>query len=268
MELKVYDITNKEIGKQKMPSQFSEAIRLDLIKRTVEAIQSHRRQRYGADPMAGKRAAATLSRRRRKYKGSYGKGISRVPRKTLMRRGEQMIWVGAFAPGTVKGRRAHPPKAERGFSQKINDKERRKAIRSALAATIDKKIVEKRGHKIPAHYPFILATDFENVSKTKDVAKALNDLGLAEDLARGSRKHVRAGKGTMRGRRYQKAKGPLLVVSDTCKALTAAKSIPGVDIVKVGRINAELLAPGSHAGRLTIFTQAALEKLTKDKLFM
>ena len=105
-----------------------------------------------------------------------------------------MIFVGAFAPGTVKGRRAFPPTSERIFAQKINDKERKKAIRSALAATLDKKTVQERGHKIPANYPFIIANEFENLAKTKDWLKTLTALGLEEDLQRGGERHARAGK--------------------------------------------------------------------------
>ncbi len=268
MEIKILSADNKEAGKQKMPVQFEELIRPDLIKRAVEAIQGNKRQQYGSDPRAGKKAAARLSRRRRDYKGAYGKGLSRVPRKTLTRRGMQMIFVGAFAPGTVKGRRAFPPTSERIFAQKINDKERKKAIRSALTATMDKKIVEQRGHKVPANYPFILTTDFEKISKAKDIVKALSTLGLDAEMERGSEKNIRAGKGKMRGRRYKKAKGPLLVVGENCSALKAAQNVPGIDIVEVSRVNAELLAPGTHPGRLTLFTQSAIQKLDKEKLFM
>ncbi|MBW2970204.1 50S ribosomal protein L4 [Candidatus Woesearchaeota archaeon] len=267
MELKIIDKTNKEAGKQKLPAQFQEEIRPDLIKRAAEAVQSHKRQSYGADPRAGKKQAAKLSRRRRKYKGAYGKGISRMPRKTLTRRGMQMIWVGAFAPGNVGGRRAFPPTSQHNLAQKINDKERKKAIRSALAATLDKETVKQRGHKAPQNYPFIISTDIEKIEKTSELLKILETIGLKEELQRNKRK-VRAGKGTMRGRKYKRAKGPLIVVSENCSALKAAKSIPGIDATEITKINAELLAPGTHAGRLTLFTQAAIQKLDKEKLFI
>lgn len=268
MELKIYNAENKEVGKHKLPPQFSELVRPDLIKRAVEAIQNNNRQQYGASLEAGKRPSVTLSRRRRKYKGSYGKGIARIPRKTMVRRGMQMIWVGAFSPGTVGGRRAHPAKPARVFGHKLNTKERRKAIRSALAATMNKDIVQQRGHKTPDTYPFLISTDFEKTQKTKDIFTALKTLGLEQDLERGGKKKIRPGKGTMRGRPYKRSKGPLLIVSGNCAALKAAKNIPGVDIIDINHVNTEHLAPGTHAGRLTLFTQAAIEKLEKDKLFM
>lgn len=268
MEISVKDLESKDAGKVKLPSQFEELYRPDLIKRAVEAIWSHDRQPYGADPRAGKRHSAELSKRRRKYRGSYGKGIARIPRKIHTRRGMQMIWVGAFAPMTVGGRRAHPPKAEKIWARKINDKERLKALRSAIAATVDKNIVADRGHRVPDGYPFVLSDDFENVKKTKQVLESLLKLGLKDELARASVKNVRAGKGKGRGRRYKRAKGPLVVVSKECDASKSLRNIPGVDVVEVSNINAKLLAPGCHPGRLTLFTKGAIDRLDNERLFL
>jgi len=268
MELKIISIENKEIGKKKLPEQFKEGVRPDLIKRAVLAIQSHKRQPFGTDPEAGKKASAELSRRRRKYRGSYGYGISRVPRKILSRRGTRFNWVGAVAPGTVGGRAAHPPKAEKILSKKINKKERKKAIRSALAATLDKNLVAKRGHMVPANYPIILESRIESISKTKELKKIFESLELKAEIERTSKKKVRAGKGKARGRKYKKKVGPLLIVSKTCNLEKSAKNIPGVQTILVNKLNAELLAPGTIPGRLTLFTEAAVDKLEKEKLFM
>ncbi len=267
MEVKIVSLENKEVGKQKLPDQFSEAVRPDLIKRAVIAIEANERQQYGADPLAGKRYAADLSRRRRKYKGAYGKGISRVPRKTMSRRGSQMNWVGAFAPGTVGGRRAFPPSSSHIFAQDINDKERKKAICSALAATMQKDVVAARGHKVPEAFPFIVVDDFEKLKKTSDVVSALKKFGFEAELERADERKVRAGKGTMRGRRYKRPVGPLFVVSGKCDAAKAAKNVPGCDIIDIAQVNAKLLAPGTVPGRLTIFTKSAIEKMAKEKLF-
>ena len=132
MKIKIVDQEKKETGSKDLPKQFSEPIRKDLIKRAVAVLQANRRQRYGAKPEAGKRPSASLSKRRRKYRGSYGLGISRVPRKILSRRGTRFNWVAAFIPGAVGGRRAHPPKASKLWEQKINKKENRKAISEQL----------------------------------------------------------------------------------------------------------------------------------------
>ena len=267
MQLKILS-TKGESGSAKLPVKFEEPVRKDLIARAVQSLQSNRRQPYGADYMAGKRGSVKLSRRRRKYKGAYGKGISRVPRKTLSRNGTQMHWVGAEAPGMVGGRRAHPPKVEKDWSLKINNKERRKAIRSAMSATVQKELVQLRGHKIPQNYPFVIDSSIEKLNKTNEVQETLEKLGFAEELQRTSNPKIRAGKGKNRGRPYEKKRGLLLVVGGVCELLKSAKNIEGVDVVEVKKVNVELLAPGTNAGRATLFTQNAITQLEKEKLFM
>ena len=265
--MNLINLEGKKIKELNLPRQFYEEYHPNLIWRSVITIQANKRQPYGADPEAGKKSSAKLSRRRRDYKTAYGHGISRVPRKILWKRGSQFGWVGAFAPGTVGGRKAHPPKASKILIKKINKKENRKAIRSALSATINKELVIKRNHKLPSIYPLAIENNFENLSKTKEVIKILHNLGLKDELARLRRK-IRAGKGKLRGRKYKHNIGPLIVVSDNCKLMKAGRNIIGLDIVKVNNLNTELLAPGTQAGRLTIFTEKALEKLEKDNLFI
>lgn len=267
MELEIRSTTNTAKGKKKLPTQFTELVRPDLVKRAVEVVQSNKRQPYGANPDAGMRHSAELSRRRSNYRGAYGFGISRVQRKILMRRGRRMYWVGAVVPGTVGGRRAHPPKADKKWNRKINTKERRKAIRSALAAVMHDGIVAERGHQLPKGYPFLVEQKLESIKTTKEAKQALEKLGFGEELARAARKKVRRGKGKARNRRYKRKTGLLLVVSDECPLSRAARNIPGVDIVPVHRLNAELLAPGSQIGRITLFTEAAVDRLDKEGLF-
>jgi len=267
MKLEILGISKDKTGEISLPSQFNEDIRPDLIKRAVLALQSARRKAYGTAPEAGKRSSSTLSKRRRRYRGSYGFGISRTPRKILSRRGRRMFWVGAFAPNTVGGRRAHPPKSEKILEKKINKKERRKAIRSAISATIISDIVKERGHIVPETYPFVLDKKFEELAKTKEVTDALNKLGFEKELARAGIKKIRAGKGKSRGRKYLTKKGPLIVIAGNSKLAKAAANIPGVDIVMVKELNAELLAPGAVPGRLTLWTKSAIEALEKENLF-
>jgi len=188
MKLKILNVNKTEVGSKDLPKQFEEDVRKDLIKRAFLVSQSAKRQPYGASPEAGKRSSAELSRRRRKYRGSYGLGISRVPRKILSRRGTRMVWVGAFAPGTVGGRRAHPPKSSKIWEEKINKKERRKAVRSALSATLNLDLVKARGHKLPATYPFIIKDDICIIKQTKLLSETLSKIGFQEELERTRKK--------------------------------------------------------------------------------
>lgn len=175
---------------------------------------------------------------------------------------------GTFSSQTVGGRRAHPPKAEKVWQRFINIKENRKAIRSALAATVLKEVVVKRGHKVPAEYPFIVDGNVEAVGKTSDVEKLLQTLGFGLELERSAEKRVRAGLGKRRGRRYQRKKGVLVIVSSNCPLLKAGRNIAGVDVVTVNSLNAELLAPGAMPGRVALWTEKAVDELAAKKLYL
>lgn len=267
MKLNILDTSKSKVGEINLPEQFGEAVRADLAKRVFLALQSNKRQSYGAMKRAGIRASSTLSKRRRRYRGSYGLGISRTPRKILSRRGTRMFWVGAFSPNTVGGRRAHPPKAEKCLQKKVNKKERRKAIRIGISATVISDLVKKRGHIIPQNYPFVLDNKFEDLSKTKEVINALRAFGLENELERVDKKSVRAGRGKSRGRKYKTKKGPLIVVSKESNIIKAASNIPGVEVVNVKNLNVKLLG-GEIPGRLTLWTASAIETLEKEKLFL
>jgi large subunit ribosomal protein L4e len=187
-----------------------------------------------------------------------GLGISRMPR--LKERGQR----AAFAPGTVGGRSAHPPEAKKNIRKKLPKKEMRLAIRSAVAATGSKEDVASRGHMVDdvPDFPLVVVDEIQALKKTKDIEEALLNLGVWADIFRvkDSRK-IRAGKGKMRGRKMKQAVGPLLVITKNEGISEAARNLPGLDVVSVESLNAEVLAPGTHSGRLTVWTNSAFEKL-------
>lgn len=250
--VKIFNLEGKAVGKIALPSVFATPLRPDVIKRAVLAIQSNRRQPQGRDPMAGKKTTA-------ESRGT-GSGQSRVPRRHT---GDGRA---AFAPGTVGGRQGHPPTAKKRITKKISKKEKKLALFSAIAATASKDIVAKRGHKIEdvPQIPLVVVPELESLTKTKEAEEALIRLGVLSELfrAKSSRK-VRAGKGKSRGRKMKKAVGPLIVVADSKGIIEAAGNIPGVDVVAVKNLNPEMLAPGTHAGRLTIWTSNAIVKLNE-----
>ena len=260
-------LEGKKLKSVELPKQFTEDHRPDLIKRAHHAFESHNQQPYGAFYDAGKRQSADLPRRRKKFGSPYGRGVSRVPRKSTWRRGTQFGWTGAVAPGTVGGRRAHPPKAEKVLANKLNIKERRKALRSALAMSCDDSIVKERGHLFTQFTPVVDAK-IEALTKTKDIEKAMKAMGLEKELARVAERKVRAGKGTMRGRKYKTKKGPLLVVADKCALEKAGRNVHGVEVCRVKDLNVELLAPGGVPGRLTLYSETAVEKIKAEQLFL
>ena len=105
------------------------------------------------------------------------------------------------------------------------------------------------------------------MKKSKEVIIALNKIGLKKELERAKQKKVRAGRGTMRGRKYKRKVGVLVVAAKKCSLLKSAANISGADVVEVKNLNAALLAPGMKTGRTTVWTKAAIEKLAKERLF-
>ena len=260
MKVNIFDVQGNTKGEVELPKVFSTPYRPDLIKRAVQAIQSHNRQPYGVDVLAGKRTSAHYHGVRHYRYGMMNREMARMHRIHQGPAGLQLT--ARIAPQARKGREAHPPIIERKFWQKINYRERILAIRSAIAATAIKDLVDKRGHKTNnIILPFVVDDSLQEIKKAKQLKMFLEKIGLEEELKRASKKKIRAGKGKMRGRRYRKRKGPLIVVAEDKGIAKAARNIEGLDCCLVNKLNAELLAPGTNAGRLAIYTESAIKKL-------
>jgi large subunit ribosomal protein L4e len=245
VKVNVYGIDGAEREKIDLPKIFDTTYRPDIIRKSFSVLHSNRRVPYGASPLAGtKHATASVGK---------GRGSSRVPRLTQGR-------TAALAPCVVGGRRAHPPKAERDWKEKINEKEKILAKKSALAATSNKEIVSNRGHKFndSITLPVIVEDKFGKLKKTQEVITALEKIGVYDDVLRAKNGvHIRAGRGKSRGRKYKTPKSVLIVTSkDDIKK--GSKNLTGIDVVKPQKINIEHLAPGGDSGRLTIITKSDL----------
>ncbi len=243
MKVPVINLQNEKTGEVELPKVFGTPVRHDVIKKAVIALQSTRFQPQGRDPMAGKHTTA-------ESRGT-GYGIARVPR---LKGGSR----AAFGVSIVGGHAAFPPRSEKVIVKRINKKEKRFAIRSGIAATAVKELVEKRGHKFESeHLPIVVSNEIQSLEKTKDVEALFIAIGVQDDVERADRRKVRAGRGKMRGRKHKKGKGPLIVVAEDNGIGYAARNLPGVEISSVAGLNAELLAPGAHPGRLVIWTESA-----------
>jgi len=265
MLAKVFSLDGKVKGEIEIKNLFSEKeVREDLIKKVVIAMQSNRRKKYGRDPLAGKRTSAH-------YHGSRDlPPDQRMMNRELARmkriHGDcppHLFLTARFVPQAVKGRVAHPPKAERDWSKKVNKKEKLKAFLSALLATIKLDWVRKRGHLYDGELPLIVEERIEELKKTKEVFDVLKKLNLDKDIERAKKKKIRAGKGKRRGRKYRKKKSVLIVVSKKCNLQKAARNLPGVEVVLYDQLNVEYLAPGTHAGRLVVWSKRAILELDR-----
>jgi large subunit ribosomal protein L4e len=141
------------------------------------------------------------------------------------------------------------------------------ALRSAIAATGSKEVVANRGHAVEdiPDFPLVVTDDIQKLKKTKEVEETLTSLGVLSDIyrAKESRK-IRAGKGKARGRKMKQAVGPLLVINKNDGIAEAARNLPGVEVITINDLNVESLAPGTHPGRLTIWTNSAFESLSTE----
>ncbi|MHA1207662.1 MAG: 50S ribosomal protein L4 [Candidatus Freyarchaeota archaeon] len=253
-KVNVYGLDGEPLRTIKLPEVFETPYRPDLIKRAVLSSRAARIQPYGVNKRAGKRTTAESR--------GPGFGIARVPRVKGSRYPAAMR--GAFAPMTVGGRRAHPPKPEKKYAEKINKKERRLAIRSAIAATANPELVKERGHVFEnsRELPLVVSDEFQAITTTSETRELFIKLGVWQDILRAKRgRKIRPGKGKMRGRKYKKPKSILLVINEDHGIVKASRNHPGLDIVNVRNLNAELLAPGTKPGRLTIWAESAINQL-------
>jgi len=249
MTVNVRNLDGEADGEVELPDVFETPYRPDLIRRAVHAARANRTQDHGTDPYAGLRTSAESP-------GS-GRGMAHVPRANNRAR---------RVPQAVSGRKAHPPKAEKDRGKDLNDKERKLAVRSAVAATADADLVAERGHEFDddLELPLVVGDEFEELVRTKEVVAFLEAVGAHADVERADEgRTVRAGRGTTRGRKYSEPSSVLFVTSSEAGPSKAARNLAGVDVATAPNVGAEDLAPGADGGRLTVWTESAVEEVAE-----
>ncbi len=253
MKATLYDAQGAKKGDVELPALFETKVREDIVAKYVEADKFENMQPYGSYSEAGKRhsASGTISHRRHEWKGHYGKGISRLPRKVMWRRGVQFYWVGAEVSNTRGGRRAHPPKPVH-TPRKINIKERSLAWHGAFAATFNPAWIKKRYSTLSAVFgvPAVIET---LPKKTKEMHAALKAIFGDTASKIFKNKEVRSGKGKLRNRKYKENAG-LLIVTGNDELVKCA----GVEVKSAKELHIADLYP---LGRLTLYTKKSLEEL-------
>ena len=261
MKIHVLDINGKK-AKEITTDLFEEPIREDIIFKVLEAQKE--KLPYSSYYYAGVQhsAAGTVRHKRHAWKVSYGRGMSRIARKTMSRKGTQFSWVGAYSPNTRGGRRALPP---RGIYRikKINKKEIRKALLSALSYIADSNEVKKKyarlkDKEIKIKLPIVVEDKILKL-KTKQFFESLkNILNELMEVAI-QKKSVRAGIGKLRGRRYKQNAGLLFVIGKN-----ESIKISGIEVIKTNKLKVEDLASGG--ARLCMFTEQAIKELENKNI--
>ena len=258
MKANILTIDGKKKSQIDLPKCFSEKIRKDLIQKIIETKKV--KQPYAPNPVAGRQSSASgkIVHKRHVWKSQYGRGMSRIPRKALSRKGSQFNWVGAISPNTRGGRRAHPPKAVSMINDnKINKKELTLAIKSAISATATPKMISRKYSTIKnekINVPFIVESKLTSLKAKQLISSLKLILGELFNVAT-KKKSVRPGKGKLRGRKYKKSAGILIIIGDKEKLKSKF-----YDIVNVNKLSINDLANGG-VGRLTIYTEEAIKNL-------
>jgi len=264
----VYDKEGNKIKEIELPEHFKYEIREDIVYKVFRAYMLSHRVPYGSYKYAGMEASAWTSKRRYTYRSSYKRGISRVPRSIFAKIAGNFIWIARVIPGSVKGRRAHPPKPEKNWYKKINKKEKRLAILSAISASSNLDYIKNRyiksfiylNESINTFGLPIVISNLEELKKAKEYRDLFNKLKIINFIEYiKENKKQRAGKGKMRNRRIKKYRGILFVLSSDSQLPKV--SIDGVEFSKVDQLNIEKLAPGGKLGRFIIWSEKAIEDL-------
>ena len=259
MKTKAFSTMGSNEGEVELPLVFSTPFRADLIHKAFTNLNSHTFQPQGRHPTAG---MDVVARSNDPPTGQHQARIAKMKGGGGGRQGQ------AGGVASVRGgRQAHPPIVDKVIFKKLNKKENKLALCSAIAATASRELVQSRGHKIEdiESFPIVVSDDIESISKASEISKVLESLKLMNDVNRLQTRKARTGKSSLRGRSKKIGKSVLFVTKDSSKISNACGAFPGVEARSVKDLSVLDLAPGSDPIRLTVYSRAALEEIAKIK---
>ncbi len=259
MKSQVYSVSGVKQDEMELPQVFSTPVKREVIQKAYINLESHKFQPKGTHPTAGMDVVA------RSNDPPTGQGSSRIAK---MRGGGGGRQGQAGGVASVRGgRQAHPPKVQKVIYKKLNKKENKLALCSAIAATSSKDLIQARGHKVGSNesFPIIVSDEIESIIKTQELVQTIESLNLTDDLNRLKDRKARTGKSALRGRTKKVGKSILFVVKSSEKLAMAAGAIPGVDVKAANDLSVLDLAPGSTLIRLTVYSKAAIAEIAKIK---
>ena len=257
MRVPVLTTAGDRDGEVELPLVFATPFRRDLIHKAFTNLNSHKFQPQGRHPTAGMDVVA------RSNDPPTGQHRARIAK---MRGGGGGRQGQAGGVASVRGgRQAHPPIVDKVIYKKLNKKENRLALCSAIAATASADIVKSRGHRVDGieAFPPVVSDDIESVSKASEMEKVLESLNLTNDVKRLQARKPRTGKSSLRGRSKKVGKSVLFVTRNPVNMKKACGALPGVEARSVRELSVLDLAPGSDPIRLTVYSRGAIEEIAK-----
>jgi len=252
--ISVFNEQGEVSGQVTLPAVFKAPIRPDVVHFVHSNMSKNSRQPYAVHKHAGHQTSAES--------WGTGRAVSRIPR--VRGGGTHRSGQAAFGNMCRGGRMFAPTKTWRKWHHRINQKQRRYAVCSALAASAIPALLMARGHKIEQipEVPVVCTNAIESLTKTKAAVALLKQLNAYDDVEKcQNSKQIRAGKGKMRNRRYVMRRGPLVIYNEDHGIKQAFRNLPGVELISVDRLNLLKLSPGSHLGRFCIWSEGAFQKL-------
>lgn len=254
--INVYDDKKGEASGTKvlLPSVFRAPIRPDVVSYVHDQVIKNRRHPFAVGELSGMKASAES--------WGTGRAVARIPR--VRGGGTHRSGQGAFGNMCRGGRMFAPTKTWRRWHRKVNIKQRRYAVVSAIAASGVPGLVLAKGHQIDEtpEVPLVLNDKVEELKKTKEAVKLLKKLKAWKDIEKVyATKRFRAGKGKMRNRRRIMKRGPLVIYNKDNGLTKAFRNIPGITLLPVDKLNLLKIAPGGHLGRFCIWTESAFKRL-------
>jgi large subunit ribosomal protein L4e len=206
--------------KVKLPAVFRAPIRPDIVSYVHDQLSKNRRHPFAVSEKAGMQTSAES--------WGTGRAVARIPR--VRGGGTHRSGQGAFGNMCRGGRMFAPTKTWRRWHRKVNIKQRRYAMVSAIAASGIPALVMAKGHRIEEtpEVPLVLSDKVEECKKTKDAVRILKKTNAWRDIEKVyATKRFRAGKGKMRNRRRIMKKGPLVIYNKDNGITRAFRNIPG-----------------------------------------
>ncbi len=217
----VYNEKSEPSGKSiALPAIFKAPIRPDVVSFVHDQIRKNARQPYAVSEKAGHQTSAES--------WGTGRAVARIPR--VRGGGTHRSGQGAYGNMCRGGRMFAPTVSWRRWHRRVNIKQRRYAIVSAIAASGVPGLVMAKGHNVESvpEFPLVLSDKIEETKKTKDAVKILRSLQAWKDIERVvATKRFRAGKGKMRNRRRIMKRGPLVIYNKDNGITKAFRNIPG-----------------------------------------